>query len=422
MFSQARPRRGFTLVELLVVIAIIGILIALLLPAVQAAREAARRSQCRNNMKQIGLALHNYHNSFGVFPPSSTGSALGMGAGGAIPRGMTLGSTDRSAHQYSIFALMLPYLEQQALYDQVNFSRNPFDFTGASFDTTTVATGNSVYARQPIPMLECPSFSGPKQATARPYRPAAAAAVFYNMAITNYKTMGATSWVKLAGSGGSSIDALTTNPNPDGCLYPNWTRTNGNVLRRSNTRIADIVDGTSNTFAFAETRERRYNAWWDGSTAALVALWHDQGVNWTGNGTGDIAILLPGQDASGPNAQAPRYARPNMNASPRLLTNLNLGGGQLDPRKDSPDPDDDRLYYFGKGNPVVAPTDLAHLIFISSDAETWEWGPSSEHAGGAHHLMADGSVQFVQDSIDVPTYYFITTRGGGEPAEFNPEG
>src|SRR5688500_12419399 len=92
------PRKGFTLVELLVVIAIIGILIALLLPAVQAAREAARRYQCTNNLKQIGLAMHNYHDINGKFPPSR------------IARG-----------DYITWAvLILPYMEQQAMYELWN--------------------------------------------------------------------------------------------------------------------------------------------------------------------------------------------------------------------------------------------------------------------------------------------------------------
>ena len=96
-------RRGFTLVELLVVIAIIGILIALLLPAVQAAREAARRTECTNNMKQIGLALHNYHGPHRTFPP-----------GGMVSNGL------------SYIVMLLPYMEQKALYDR-------FDFTAGQY-------------------------------------------------------------------------------------------------------------------------------------------------------------------------------------------------------------------------------------------------------------------------------------------------
>src|SRR5437763_187780 len=97
-------RRGFTLIELLVVIAIIAVLIALLLPAVQAAREAARRTQCVNNLKQIGLALHNYHDN---------NLALPWGTG-------PWNWNDWSAH-----SLLLPYLEQQPLYNSINFNADP---------------------------------------------------------------------------------------------------------------------------------------------------------------------------------------------------------------------------------------------------------------------------------------------------------
>src|SRR5262245_17985795 len=94
-------RRGFTLIELLVVIAIIGVLIALLLPAVQQAREAARRIQCTNNLKQIGLAMHNYHDTVGSFPPARKGCCWGT---------------------WNIF--ILPYIEQASLYNAWNSSGN----------------------------------------------------------------------------------------------------------------------------------------------------------------------------------------------------------------------------------------------------------------------------------------------------------
>ena len=103
---MARSKRGFTLVELLVVIAIIGILIAMLLPAVQAAREAARRSQCTNNLKQLGLALLTYHQAIGRFPPPGINS-----------------------NQTSWWVLILPYLEQKPLYDQFNFNEGAWNAT-----------------------------------------------------------------------------------------------------------------------------------------------------------------------------------------------------------------------------------------------------------------------------------------------------
>ncbi|MFH1921283.1 MAG: DUF1559 domain-containing protein, partial [Planctomycetota bacterium] len=108
MSDFSRRRQAFTLVELLVVIAIIGILIALLLPAVQAAREAARRAQCINNAKQLALAMHNYHDVFKVLPASYRGTVPGWTANNMV------------AHSW--MQAILPFIEQQPLYDQIDFS------------------------------------------------------------------------------------------------------------------------------------------------------------------------------------------------------------------------------------------------------------------------------------------------------------
>src|SRR3984885_13173973 len=105
-------RSGFTLIELLVVIAIIAVLIALLLPAVQAAREAARRAQCTNNLKQLGIAMHNYHDVVGSFPTSfwrNTIDKIG-------------GTTVDGVNRHSWIAMILPYIEQAPLYNAINFS------------------------------------------------------------------------------------------------------------------------------------------------------------------------------------------------------------------------------------------------------------------------------------------------------------
>lgn len=153
---NARTRVGFTLVELLVVIAIIGILVALLLPAIQAAREAARRTQCINNLKQQGLALQNYHDTLGSFPPALLNSgrtSSGTTASWGYPEGV---------RNHTGWVLMLPYMEQQNLANQLVFEHatstsNPRAGTGAVPSNTPEAQANVRVLSERLEVLECPS-------------------------------------------------------------------------------------------------------------------------------------------------------------------------------------------------------------------------------------------------------------------------
>src|SRR5258705_10858879 len=134
-------RRAFTLIELLVVIAITGVLIALLLPAVQGAREAARRSQCVNNLKQIGLALHNYHDVNGTFP-------MGSGSGMYNPPGTVYSAK----HCWSIHAAILPQFGQMPIYNAINFN-----FGNGSGTGSLAYSVNSTVLTTQINTFLCPS-------------------------------------------------------------------------------------------------------------------------------------------------------------------------------------------------------------------------------------------------------------------------
>ena len=143
--QSKRLPQGFTLIELLVVIAIIAILVALLLPAVQQAREAARRSSCKNNLKQIGLALHNYHDTHSILPPAIINSGHC--------------STCGDVKNTTGWTLLLPYLEEAAVYDQFDFDLTSSNSTNPSYSLTIVgdeATNNVVTSTR-ISTLECPS-------------------------------------------------------------------------------------------------------------------------------------------------------------------------------------------------------------------------------------------------------------------------
>jgi prepilin-type N-terminal cleavage/methylation domain-containing protein len=150
--ARRRVRFAFTLIELLVVIAIIAILIALLLPAVQQAREAARRTQCKNNMKQLGLAMHNYHDVYKMFTIGASGSPNGLG-------------TQPLGWPWSM--RLLPYIEQQALFNQLNVG-NGVTIPNAAANMTNQADyrtakggTNEALLTQPIAAFMCPSANGP---------------------------------------------------------------------------------------------------------------------------------------------------------------------------------------------------------------------------------------------------------------------
>jgi prepilin-type N-terminal cleavage/methylation domain-containing protein len=231
---MSRRRIGFTLIELLVVIAIIAILIALLLPAVQQAREAARRTQCKNNLKQIGLALHNYHDTFKLFPGSSYCPTI------THPNGM-----NTISHCHSYAESMLPYFEQAPLYNQIDF--NIANHLQPNADTLN----NKKFAS-----LMCPSDPD--------------AGLFVNSREGGYTPNNAAGTVSQGASykpsagpmglNGCPIPAMTPNINCKGVLnggQPQVGRLNDPAIGMFNggfncTGVQHALDGTSNTALFGE--------------------------------------------------------------------------------------------------------------------------------------------------------------------------
>lgn len=311
--SPASRSAGFTLVELLVVIAIIGLLVAMLLPAVQAAREAARRSQCTNNMKNLALAMHNYHDTLKSFPYGfSNLEALWSGP-------------------------ILPYVEQKNLYDTLIWAESGMGNWNADGSPNEVACGTL------IEIFRCPSMAAPEH-------------------IDNEGIPGRvpTSYRGCAGSNIWSDDASTIPASaPAGARALEQVPLNGMLWGNSNVRMADVIDGTSNTILLGESyTDPNYVK--DGQGMDFWLFGAPQTGNWA-----------PG------NAGGTEYSEGVGSAGPRINS-----------RKD--------------------PTQPGVVMEIAF---------GSYHPGGANFALTDGSVRFFPETIDMVVYNGLGSRDGREAVQ-----
>jgi prepilin-type N-terminal cleavage/methylation domain-containing protein/prepilin-type processing-associated H-X9-DG protein len=219
--------RGFTLIELLVVIAIIAVLVAILLPAVQQAREAARASQCRNTLKQWGVALHNYHETHGVFPPALLNSGRFDNAAFYTAPNRVLNTTG--------WMFLLPFVDQTALYNKYDFNvcssmSSPYSHAVSGTDATNVAITNTN-----LPLLICPSHpSGGQEVTTSPGT------------LTAFYSRNRARRTSYAFSSGSMTDYTGTYESTIGDMRRGVFGNSGAA------RIRDVADGTSNVIMIGE--------------------------------------------------------------------------------------------------------------------------------------------------------------------------
>jgi len=327
MYTRMKSR-GFTLIELLVVIAIIAILVALLLPAVQQAREAARRTQCKNNLKQLGIALHNYHDTFNCFPPAHIRTQS------AIPANNVL----TGWRGFSLHSMLLPYIEQTALYTTLDFN--------SYFD----APQNTVGRRQRLPAFLCPSDT-----------PMSTAETGNN---------------SYPGSMGTNLGQ-----------YVNQAFRNGVFRFDVVTRMRDINDGTSNSVALGE------QLMGDNNGAAYRAGDVVRGIAFNGNAQRPTQAEV---DAYGVACQAG-------------IGNHHSHGGRD----------------WAIGMP-------AQTLFNTVAVPNWRyptcqtcvgcgWMDSqgffparSRHTGGVQICLADGSVRFVSENVDLNVWQNVGSINGGE--------
>jgi len=332
--TRPAARRGFTLVELLVVIAIIGVMVGLLLPAVQAAREAARRMSCSNNMKQLGLALHNYHSTHQKFPYSVLMSGS-LTAGSARPPA-TMTRNHRG------WLVVLPFIEQQALYDLADLRLatghyvRPGSGTLAGPRPGEVGNRNDEVVSTPVSSFLCPSDPNPTNyaTITSPEYSISPGTTTRQGAFTNYDF---------------SIRRTSADDN-------NWSAeavaTRRLFGQNNSSQFRDIVDGTSNVIALAETLRLTWNG--------VSPTWGY--AKWVGHG---VDVTYPAG------------------------MNFNLCCAWLAP-------------------PFASQPVLKQRL--------GDWStPGSMHPGGAQFTFGDGSVRFISESIELITLQRLAYIADGQP-------
>jgi prepilin-type N-terminal cleavage/methylation domain-containing protein/prepilin-type processing-associated H-X9-DG protein len=351
-------RHGFTLIELLVVIAIIAVLIALLLPAVQSAREAARRAQCINNLKQIGLALHNYHQAVGSFP---------LGASEYIVSTNANRNNNFQWDNWSCHVMMLPYMEQATMYNACNF------YLGNN-------EGQNFWINSTVTLKRISSFLCPSD----PY------AGVGNPNIGNNNSSNDNSYV-----GSQGTTTMTPQVN-------SATGSTGMFFYYVSYDISGCTDGTSNTIAFSEAlvgnpaKESGYSTYRGESV---------MNVN---------SVLAANMYDATQNPQAIFTALAACNA---LFQGPSANGGNNPWRGIYWEVGANGMTWF---NTIVPPNSKQYPWGDCRDQ--WGGWPdestfataTSNHPGGVNVLMTDGSVRFVKDSVNMATWWALGTRAGGE--------